>query len=263
MRWVVFNQKGGVGKSTISCNLAAAAARRGEKTLIVDLDPQANASQYVLGSDAEQARPNLVDLFEEGLSFRVFRSDARSYVHRTPFENLDLIPSHPSVEALQGKLESRHKVFRVREVLDELREYDQVFIDTPPSYNVFTVSALIAGDRCLVPFDCDDFARRAIDHLRERVEEVRADHNKQLRIAGIVVNQFQSRANFPQQMVDELAEGDLPVLEPFLSSSVRIRESHHASTPIVYFDPGHKVAEEFVALYDEIRKPSRRHRATT
>ena len=259
MRFVVFNQKGGVGKSTIAANLAAVAAARGERTLLVDLDPQANASQYVLGPVAAEAKPNLLDLFEEGLSFRLFKTDPRLFVHPSPFPKLDLVPSHPSVDGILSKLESRHKIFRVREVVDALG-YGTVFFDTPPAYNVLTLSALVAADRVLIPFDCDDFARRAIAPLLERVEEVRADHNPRLRVEGIVVNQFQGRANFPQQAVDELAAAGLPVLEPYISSSVRIRESHHAAKPMVFFESSHKVAGEFEGLYDCLRAPRKERR---
>ncbi len=204
MRFVVFNQKGGVGKSTIAVNLAAVAASRGERTLVVDLDPQANATQYLLGASASEAKPNLADLFDEGLSFRLFKTDPKVFVHPSPFPKLDLIPSHPSVSALVPKLEHRHKIFRIREVVDALG-YPTVFFDTPPSDNVLTLSALVAADRVLVPFDCDDFARRAIAPVLERVEEARADHNPRLKVEGIVVNQFLGRANFPQQAVDALA----------------------------------------------------------
>jgi chromosome partitioning protein len=259
MRFVVFNQKGGVGKSTIAANLAAVAASRGERTLLVDLDPQANASQYVLGPVAGEAKPNLVDLFEEGLSFRLFKTDPRLFVHATPFPGLDVVPSHPGVEVLLPKLESRHKIFRVREVVDALG-YGTVFFDTPPADNVLTLSGLVAADRVLVPFDCDDFARRAIKPLLERIEEVRADHNPRLKVEGVVVNQFQGRANFPQQAVDELEADGLPVLEPYISASVRIRESHHAARPMVFFDASHKVSGEFEALYDRLRRPRRERR---
>ncbi|HXK08736.1 MAG TPA: ParA family protein [Vicinamibacteria bacterium] len=259
MRFVVFNQKGGVGKSTVAANLAAAAAARDERTLLVDLDPQANASQYVLGAVAAEAKPNLVDVFEESLSFRLFKTDPKLFVHPSPHPKLDLLPAHPGVEGLLPKLESRHKIFRVLEVVDALG-YPTVFFDTPPAFNVLTLSALVAADRVLIPFDCDDFARRAIGPLLERVEEVRGDHNPRLRVEGIVVNHFQGRANFPQQAVDELVAAGLPVLEPYISASVRVRESHHAAKPMVFFDPSHKVSGEFEALYERLRAPRKDRR---
>jgi chromosome partitioning protein len=259
MRFVVFNQKGGVGKSTIAVNLAAVAAARGERTLLVDLDPQANASQYVLGAVAAEARPNVVELFDEGLSFKLFKTDPKLFVHPTPFPGLDVLPSHPSVEGLVHKLEARHKIFRIREVVDALG-YGTVFFDTPPADNVLTLSALVAADRVLVPFDCDDFARRALARVVERIEGVRADHNPRLRVEGVVVNQFQGRANFPQQAVDELVADGYAVLEPYISSSVRIRESHHAARPMVFFEAAHRVTTEFEALYDRLRAPRRGER---
>jgi chromosome partitioning protein len=259
MRFVVFNQKGGVGKSTIAVNLAAVAAARGERALVVDLDPQANATQYLLGPAAADAKPNLADMFEEGLSFRLFKTDPKHFVHPTPFPGLDVLPSHPSLETLVPKLEARHKISRVREVVDALG-YPVVFFDTPPAHNVLSFSALVAADRVLIPFDCDDFARRAIGHVLERVEEVRADHNSRLKVEGIVVNQFQGRANFPQQAVDEIASDGLPVLEPFISASVRIRESHHAARPMVFFEPSHRVTAEFEQLYDRLKSPRRSSR---
>jgi chromosome partitioning protein len=255
MRWVVFNQKGGVGKSTIVCNLAAVSARQGRRTLVVDLDPQANTSHYLLGSDVEAAEPNLAEFFEQTLSFKLFRDGGSEFIHHTKFEDLHIMPSDAMLEELQAKLEAKYKIYKLREALDEIEGYDEIFLDTPPAFNVYTLSALIAADRCLVPFDCDDFSRRALYNLLESVEEVREDHNPKLAIGGIVVNQFQARARLPQLLVEELQEEGLPILEPFISSSVKVRESHGASKPLPYLARSHKLTGQFEELFERIRNP--------
>jgi chromosome partitioning protein len=259
MRTVVFNQKGGVGKSTITVNLAAVGAARGRRTLVVDLDPQGNATRYLLGAGADAGRPGVADLFEQSLKFSIRPRPTAEFVAPTPWDRLHLMASDARLDEMHAKLESRYKIFKLREALDELGDaYDEVWIDTPPALNFHTRSALIAAGACLIPFDCDEFSRRALYGLLEAVEEIRADHNAALAIAGIVVNQFQPRANLPQRVVQELVDEGLPVLRPFLSSSVRIRESHERAMPMVALDPGHKLAGEFEALYDAIVAPRAR-----
>ena len=257
MRWVVFNQKGGVGKSTIVCNLAAIASRKGQRTLVVDLDPQGNSTQYLLGRAAAAAKPHLGTFFEGTLGLGLLRRSLREVVHSTAIPNLDVVPSSPELEALQSKLESRHKIMKLREGLGELQDYDAVYLDTPPAFGFYTLSALIAADRCLIPFDCDAFSRQALYALLENLAEVKDDHNPGLEVAGIVVNQFQSRANLPRQLVDELMAEGLPILEPFISSSVKVRESHHAACPLVILEPSHKLSREFDALHGALEKPRR------
>ena len=255
MRYIVFNSKGGVGKSSIVCNLAAVSAAEGKRTLVVDLDPQANATHYLLGSRGPEAKPNLTDFFEETLSLRLLTSDADTWVHPTPFENLSIVPSDLGMAELQPKLESRYKIYKLRKLLERLEEFHVVFLDTPPALNFFTTSALIAADGCLIPFDCDEFSRRALIQLLEEVEEIREDHNPQLEVRGIVVNLFQLRARLPQQMVDQLLDENLPVLEPYITASVKMRESHDAHRPLIDLAPSHKLSQQFRDLYATLERP--------
>ncbi len=255
MRYVVFNQKGGVGKSTITCNLAAISAHQGYRTLVIDLDPQGNSTQYLLGAEAARADdlPTVAEFFEQTLKFSMRPKGTAEFIVESPWENLHLMPSSPQLDELQGKLESRHKIYKLREALLELApSYDLIYIDTPPALNFYTRSALIAAERCLIPFDCDDFSRRALYSLIENVNEIQADHNKGLKIEGIVVNQFQPRANLPQRTVQELIDEGLPVLQPYLSASVKIKESHELARPMIHLDPRHKLTLEFMALHDAL-----------
>ena len=250
MRRVVFNHKGGVGKSTITCNLAAASAAGGARVLVVDLDPQGNSTQYLLGRPGRELEPTLADFFDEILSLPWRPRRPEEFAHTTRFERLDVLPSHPMLADQQAKLEARYKIFKLREALGELgSQYDFVYIDTPPALNFLTRSALIATDCCLIPFDCDDFSRRALYALLEDIAEIRTDHNAGLVVEGIVVNQFLPRARLPQRIVQGLIDNGLPVLQPYLTSSVKVRESHECAAPLIHFAPRHKLTQDYVALH--------------
>jgi chromosome partitioning protein len=256
MRRVIFNQKGGVGKSTITCNLAAINAVEGKKTLVIDLDIQGNSTQYLLGKKVTESDKTIAHFFKDCLSLSLFGNGSNSglenVIHETPFPNLYVIPSHPDLEPLQSRLESRMKTFKLKEALDKLSGFDNIYLDTPPVLNFFSQSALIAADKCLIPFDCDSFSREALYTLMQTISEVKADHNQKLEIEGIIVNQFQRQANLPQQLVEALIAEGLPVLGAMLSPSVKVRESHSVSQPLVHYVPNHKLTNEYRALYTEI-----------
>lgn len=253
MRRVVFNQKGGVGKSTITSNLAAIAAASGRRVLVIDLDCQGNTSRYLMGEALEDGMPGSADFFESTLKFSVRAPAATEFVTETPWEHLHLMPANAALDELHGKLESRYKIYKLRDALQPLADdYDEIWIDTPPALNFYTRSALIAAQGCLIPFDCDDFSRRALYGLLEAVQEIQADHAPELAVEGIVVNQFQARASLPQRVVQELLDEGLPVLSPYLSSSVKVKESHELARPMIHLDPRHKLTQELVALYESL-----------
>ena len=249
MRYVVFNQKGGVGKSTITCNLAAISAAQGLRTLVIDLDPQGNSTRYLLGAGADEPRETAAEFFDQTLKFTLRNQGADEFITATPFDNLHVLPSSPRLEELHSKLESRYKLYKLRDALAALEGYDRIYIDTPPALNFYTRSALIAAQGCLIPFDCDDFSRRALYALMDSVQEIQADHNPDLMVTGIVVNQFQPRANLPQRLVQALIDEGLPVLQPYLSASVKIKESHEQALPMIHLDARHKLSIEYLALH--------------
>lgn len=261
MRRVVFNQKGGVGKTTIVCNLAALSAASGLRTLVIDTDPQSNATQHLLATMEWDRERSLHGFFEQSLGFQLFADGPANFVVRTPYRNLDIVPGHPDLADLQPRLEARYKIFKLRDALRQIGPYKAVYIDTPPAMNFFTMSALIAADRCLIPFDCDAFSRASVVALQNRVREIVADHNPQLEIEGVVINQFLPRARLPRRLVDELRELGIPVIDAFLRSSIKVRESHDASRPLVHFAPRHALTAQFRALFEAIEDRAPHHAA--
>ncbi|HIF18274.1 MAG TPA: ParA family protein [Cycloclasticus sp.] len=254
MNRVIFNKKGGVGKSTITCNLAAISASKGKKTLVIDLDTQGNSTHYLLGYRTEELESTLADFYASTLSVSLFPKDFSEFIYETDMPNLYVMPSHPDMDNLHAKLESRYKIYKLKEALEAMDEFDNIFIDTPPALNFYTRSALIAVNNCIIPFDCDVFSKQALYSLLDTVDEVKADHNPDLVIEGIVVNQFQRRANLPAQLVNELIADKLKLFKTKISPSVKIRESHSACQPMIQYAPTHKVTEEFKSLYAELKK---------
>src|SRR5690606_11435316 len=129
-------------------------------------------------------------------------------------------------------------------------DFDEMYIDTAPALNFYTNSALIGADRCLIPFDCDAFSRQALYNILGILEEIREDHNEDLKVDGIVANLFQPRANLPAQIIEELKAENHPVLPVYLNHSVKMRESHNANKPLIYFAPSHNLTQQFVELYE-------------
>ena len=262
MKRAIFNQKGGVGKTSLTCNIAAAMADMGRKVLVVDLDSQANSSQYLLGTRYANITETIADFFSSTLSFHLFRNSLAKTIIDTPFSGLSIVPADSRLKELQPKLEGRYKIFKLREAIDTIIDeshYDEVLFDTPPALNFYSMSSLMAADSVLVPFDCDAFSAEAISQVSDAVKEVSLDHCPNLKIEGIVINQFQGSARLPTQSIEQLKDEGYPIITPYISSSIVMRESHSASKPLVYFKPKHKVSHEFNELANKLLNDQNKH----
>jgi chromosome partitioning protein len=257
MRRVIFNQKGGVGKTSVSCNLAATFSKLGKKVLLIDLDPQANSSQYLLGKEYEKTGASIADFFSSTLGFKIFKDNLKETMQSTPYEGLSIIPASGELTELQQKLEARYKILKLKQSLDELlktKHFDEIIIDTPPALNFYTMSAFIACDKVLIPFDCDAFSAKALFQVVELVEEVAHDHQPNLSVEGIVINHFQASAKLPYETIQSLLAKGFKVFNPYLSSSIIMKESHEKSIPLVYLRPQHKLSLEYVELAKNLAK---------
>jgi chromosome partitioning protein len=268
LKRAVFNQKGGVGKTSITCNLAAAFAKAGRKVLVVDLDSQANATQYLLGAKAGEQASTIADFFESTLTFKLFRDSLKESLCATAFDGLWVVPAERGLSELQPKLEARYKIFKLKEAVESLVQeqgFDEVFFDTPPALNFYSMSALMASDRVLIPFDCDAFSAEALLQVMDVIDEVASDHQPDLRAEGVIINHFQAQAKLPLEAIQALLTQGFNVLTPYLSSSIVMRESHAAHLPLPFFRPKHKLSEEFMQLARTLiggvePQPSRRSR---
>ena len=228
--FAVVNQKGGVGKTTTAVSLGAALAGRGQRTLIIDADPQANATT-ALGQRQSEAGGLYEALVDE--------RSLDAAIIATSVAGLSLVPTTPNLAGAEIELVSvMAREFRMRRILDPLRNrFDIILIDCPPSLGLLTVNALSAADEVIIPVQCEYLALEGLGHLSQTIRLVQANLNPRLRIRGIVLTMFDGRTNIARQVEDEVRKHFDNTFHAVIPRSVRLSEAPSHGEPIQRYDP--------------------------
>jgi chromosome partitioning protein len=242
----IANQKGGVGKTTTAINLSAALAHKGQRTLLVDLDPQANTTMSFL--DPRQIERSMYDVLVDGVPLT-------DIVVGTPVENLDLAPSRISMakteSALVGEFDAPFRLKdRIAGIIDR---YEVIIIDTPPTLGLITVNAMVAATHLLIPIQSSYFALEGTDDLLETVEKIKARANPDLQLLGVLITLHDKRtliARDIQEQIMKVFEGK--VFSTVISRSVRLEESPAYRASIFEHAPTSTGATEYYALCEEV-----------
>jgi chromosome partitioning protein len=243
----IANQKGGVGKTTTAINLAAAFARRGQKVLLLDLDPQANSSISFL--DPQKIDFSAYELLMDGTEI-VDRS-----IYQTPLKGLDIIPSRINLAKLESKLVGDFDApFRLKDRLESLHvHYDVIVIDTPPTLGLITVNALVAASHVLIPIQSSYFALEGTDDLLETIEKVKTRPNPNLQMLGVVVTLHDKRTTLAREVHEQIKRVfGAKLFETVITKSVRLEESPAYKESIFTFAPNSSGASEYAKLCEEV-----------
>lgn len=246
----IFNQKGGVGKTTTNINLAACLANKGKKVLLLDIDPQGNTTSG-LGIDKRSMEYSTYDLLIE----KDF--DTPKAIIKTGTEGLDLIPASVSLSGAEVELvnvKGREK--RLKKAMDKVKKkYDYIFIDCPPSLGLLTVNSLTAVDSVLIPIQCEFYALEGVAQLMNTIEIVKKNLNSKLEIEGVILSMFDGRTNLSIQVVEEVKKYfGKKVYTTVIPRNVRLAEAPSYGLPIVEYDPRSTGAEAYREFAEEFLK---------
>ncbi|MBS4023329.1 MAG: ParA family protein [Dethiobacter sp.] len=241
----VTNQKGGVGKTTTAVNLSACLAEVGKTVLLLDADPQGNATSGI-GLEKRRIRVCIYDALINDLPLK-------NVIQRSPLERLDVVPATIQLAGAEIELVATiSREVRLRRILEEVRsDYDYIIIDCPPSLGLLTLNALTAADTVLVPIQCEYYALEGLSQLKNTVTLVQKHLNSELRYEGVLLTMFDSRTNLANQVAEEVHShfGSL-VFKSVIPRNVRLSEAPSHGQPIIVYDARSKGAE----LYQELAK---------
>ena len=237
------NQKGGVGKTTSAINIAAAIGLKGKKTLLLDCDPQGNASSGV-GIRRNRIGATTYDIL-------IGRARAEDAIIKTEYKNLSVLPSSMPLAAAELELaDLEDRAFRLKNALESVKnDYDYIFIDCPPSLGMLTINALTASDGVIVPMQCEYFSLEGLTQILSTVKQVKRLYNPDLSLVGILITMHNGRLNLSVQVLDELKKhyADKLFSTP-VSRNVRLGEAPSFGMPIQYYDKYSKGS----SAYDDI-----------
>lgn len=248
----IINQKGGVGKTTSAVNLVAAVGNKGYKTLLIDIDPQGNATSG-FGINKRELDLSSYDLL-------VHSTKAKNIVLKTEFENVSIIPSSIDLAGAEIELiEMKKRESNLKNAIALIKsDYDFIFLDCPPSLGLITINALCAADTVLIPIQCEYYALEGLSQLVATVRQVKKLYNPLIDIEGILLTMYDGRLNLTQQVVEEVKKFfPKKVYSTYIPRNVRISEAPSYGQPVIYYDRKSKGSEAYLNLADEFIKKNK------